>query len=159
DVGQNFEGHNILFVPLPPEEVASNLGISALRLAELVARARAVLYQVREGRVHPSLDDKVLASWNGLVLAALAETGRALDRRGYGGAAVATAGFLAPARVGGGRVPRSWRGGRAKIRGYLGASALVGRGLAALSEATFDRQWLDESRRLCEEALRLFWDA
>jgi len=159
DVGQNFEGHNILFVPLPPEEVASNLGISALRLAELVARARAVLYQVREGRVHPGLDDKVLASWNGLVLAALAETGRALDRQDYIDAAVANARFLTTAMVDEGRLLRSWKDGQAKIKGYLEDYAMVGMGLVALYEATFDRQWLDESRRLCEEALRLFWDA
>src|SRR5262249_5094823 len=53
----------------------------------------------------------------------------------------------------------TWKDGQAKIKAYLEDYALVGVGLAALYEATFDRRWLDESRRLAEEALRLFWDS
>jgi uncharacterized protein YyaL (SSP411 family) len=56
------------------------------------------------------------------------------------------------------RLLRSWKDGQAKIRGYLEDYAMVGVGLLALYEATFDRRWLDESRRLAEQALTLFWD-
>ena len=156
--GPNFEGHNILFVPRAPEEVAPPLGLSAARLAELIAQSRAILYPRRDKRVHPGLDDKVLASWNGLALAAFAEAGRALGRADYTAAAVRNAEFLTTAMVDGGRLLRSWKDGRAKITAYLEDYALVGAGLLALYEATFDRRWLDESRRLAEEALRLFWD-
>jgi uncharacterized protein YyaL (SSP411 family) len=135
-----------------------SLGVSVERLADLVASAREGLYAVRKDRVHPGLDDKVLASWNGLALAAFAEAGRALGRADYTDAAVRNAEFLTASMVEGGRLLRSWKDGRARITGYLEDYAMVGSGLAALYEATFDRRWLDESRRLAEEALRLFWD-
>ena len=157
--GANFEGRNILFVPRAPDEVAAGLGLSPEVLAERIGRARARLYAVRGRRVHPGLDDKVLASWNGLALAAFAEAGRALGRPDYIAAAVENAEFLTTSMVESGRLLRSWKDGRAKIKGYLEDYAMVGVGLLALYEATFDRRWLDESRRLADAALGLFWDA
>ncbi len=157
--GPNFEGHSILFVPRPPAEVAKALGTTPDRLAALVAGARAGLYAVRDKRVHPGLDDKVLAAWNGLALSAFAEAGRALGRPDYVAVAVANGEFLTTAMVDRGRLLRSWKDGHARIKGYLEDYSLVGIGLLALYEATFDRRWIDESRRLAEDALRLFWDA
>jgi uncharacterized protein YyaL (SSP411 family) len=159
DDGPNFEGHSILHVPRAPDEAAARLGLSPEALAGLIARARARLYQARERRVHPGLDDKVLAAWNGLALAAFAEAGRALDRADYTAAAVASADFLITSMVDGGRLLRSWRDGQGRIKGYLEDYAMVGTGLLALYEATFDQRWLEHSRRLAEQALALFWDA
>ena len=159
DRGPNFEGHSILHVPREPSEVArESLGISEERLVELIGRARARLYAARGRRVHPGLDDKVLASWNGLALAAFAEAGRVLERGEYLDAAVKNAGFLLTQMKPNGRLLRSWKDGQAKIKGYLEDHAMVGVGLLALYEATFDRRWLDESRQLAEQALELFWD-
>jgi uncharacterized protein YyaL (SSP411 family) len=157
--GPNFEGHSILHVPRTPAEVAEGLGLSPDRLPELIAAARKILYRRREDRIHPGLDDKVLASWNGLALAAFAEAGRVLGRADYTAAAVNNAEFLTTQMVDGtGRLLRTWKDGQAKIKAYLEDYALVGVGLVALYEATFDRRWLDESRRLAQEAIRLFWD-
>ena len=158
DDGPNFEGHSILWVPRAPDDAARRTGVSPERLAELIAGARRILYAAREKRVHPGLDDKVLASWNGLALAAFAEAGRALGRADYVRAAVKNAEFLMSSMVEGGRLLRSWKDGRAKISGYLEDYAMVGVGLLAVYEATFERRWLDESRRLADDALRLFWD-
>ena len=108
--------------------------------------------------MHPGLDDKVLASWNGLALAAFAEAGRVLGRADYIAAAVKNAAFIVTQMKAGERLLRSWKDGQAKIKGYLEDYAMVGVGLLALYEATFDRRWLDESRRLAEQALVLFWD-
>jgi uncharacterized protein len=157
--GPNFEGQSILFVPRPRDEVAGELGIDVDRLDDLLARARARLCAARARRVHPGLDDKVLASWNGLALSALAEAGRALERSDYVDAAIENGRFLTTAMMDGGRLLRSWKEGRAKIKGYLEDYAMVGEGLLTLYEATFDRHWLDESRRLADAALDLFWDA
>ena len=158
DDGPNFEGHSILWVPRAPADAAQRIGVSPERLAELLAAARRILYAARERRVHPGLDDKVLASWNGLAMAAFAEAGRALGRDDYVRAAVRNAEFITGSLVEGGRLLRSWKDGWAKISGYLEDYAMVGFGLLAVYEATFDRRWLDESRRLAEDALRLFWD-
>jgi uncharacterized protein YyaL (SSP411 family) len=158
DDGPNFEGHSILFVPREPAEVAQTLGVSPDELAARIAGARQTLYAHREKRIHPGLDDKVLASWNGLMLSALAEAASALGRPDYLAAAVRNAELLTSAMVRDGRLLRSWKGGQARITGYLEDHAMVGAGLLALYEATFDRRWLDESRRLAEETLRLFWN-
>jgi hypothetical protein len=159
DDGPNFEGHSILFVPRDPEEVAGTLGLTGGELTSAIARARARLYAEREKRVHPGLDDKVLASWNGLMLAAFAEAAAVLGRADYLAVAVRNAEFLTRQMVRDGRLLRSWKDGQARVTGYLEDYAMVGVGLLALHEATFDRRWLDESRRLAEEALRLFWSA
>ncbi len=158
DKGPNFEGQSILCVPREPSDVAAELGIPVARLAELIAGARARLYVARDKRVHPGLDDKVLASWNGLALAAFAEAGRVLGRADYVAAAVKNADFLITQMQDGERLLRSWKDGRARIKGYLEDYAMVGVGLLAVYEATFDRRWLDASRRLAEQALALFWD-
>jgi len=158
DEEPNFEGHSILFVPREPSQVAHDLGMPVERLAGLVAAARTRLYDARDKRVHPGLDDKVLASWNGLALAAFAEAGRALGRADYIAAAVKNAEFVTDRMRDGERLLRSWKDGQAKIKGYLEDYAMVGAGLLVLYEATFDRRWLDESRRLADQALALFWD-
>ena len=155
--GPNFEGHSILFVPREPADVAASLGMTESALADAVARARVILHGVREERVHPGLDDKVLASWNGLMLAAFAEAAAVLGRTDYLATAVRNAEFLTSQMVRDGRLLRSWKDGQARITGYLEDYSMVGAGLLTLYEATFDRRWLDESRRLAEEALRLFW--
>jgi len=159
DDGPNFEGHSILFVPREPEEVAGTLGMTVDELMTAIGRARALLHAAREPRVHPALDDKVLASWNGLMLAAFAEAASVLGRADYLAAAVRNAEFLGKQMVRDGRLLRSWKDGQAGITGYLEDYSMVGAGLLSLCEATFDRCWLDESRRLAEEALRLFWSA
>jgi hypothetical protein len=158
DDGANFEGDSILFVPREPAEVAGTLAVSPDELAARIARARRTLYTHREKRVHPGLDDKVLASWNGLMLSAFAEAASALGRLDYLAAAVRNAEFLTSSLVRDGRLLRSWKDGQARITGYLEDHAMVGAGLLALYEATFDRRWLDGSRRLAEETLRLFWN-
>ena len=159
DDGANFEGHSILFVPREPAAVAQALGMAESALRDTLARARAILYTAREKRVHPGLDDKVLASWNGLMLAAFAEAAAVLGRADYLAAATRNAEFLTTQMVRDGRLLRSWKGGQSRITGYLEDYAMLGAGLLTLYEATFERRWLDESRRLAEEALRLFWSA
>jgi uncharacterized protein len=159
DDGPNFEGHSILFVPREPDAVAGTLGTTVDELMAAIGRARALLYTVREKRVHPGLDDKVLASWNGLMLAAFAEGAAVLGRADYLASAVRNAEFLTRQMVRDGRLLRSWKDGQARITGYLEDYSMVGTGLLTLYEATFDRRWLDESRRLAEEARRLFWSA
>ena len=75
----NFEGSNILNVPQPPEAFALDHGIEDDYLADLMARGKPSLLEYRETRVHPFLDDKVISSWNGLMLKAFAEVGSCLE--------------------------------------------------------------------------------
>ena len=108
--------------------------------------------------MRPLRDDKVLAAWNGLMCRAFAEAGRALGRADYAAAAVRNAGFLLDSMRADGRLLRTWKAGRAKLKGYLEDYAMVAAALLDVYEATFERRWLDEARSLCDEMLRLFWD-
>ena len=132
-------------------------GRSVLR-GELSDEERAALLAARELRPKPLRDDKAIASWNGLMLAALAEAGRRLERPDWLDAATALAEFLLGPLWSGGRLHRTWRDGVAKGTGYLEDYADVAHGLYELHVATGERRWLDESRRLALLAVELFAD-
>ncbi len=155
----NFEGSNILNVARPPDEFADQRGVSEETLLGAIARARATLLDVREQRIHPLLDDKVLTSWNGLMLRAFAEAGAALDRADYLDAARANAAFLLEnMRDASGRVLRTWRNGEAKLLGYLEDYSCLADGLTALHEATLEPRWLQEAVATADGMINLFWD-
>ncbi len=127
---------------------------------ELDPELRARLFEAREQRPKPLRDDKAIASWNGLALAALAEGGRRLERPDLVEAARACADFLlGPLSTPDGRLFRTWREGRAKHTGVLEDYADVANGLYELHLATGELHWLEESRRLALLAVELFADA
>ena len=155
----NFEGANILNVPRPPEDYCQQRGVSESDLFAAVARARAVLLDVREQRIHPLRDDKVLTSWNGMMLRAFAESGAALGREDYLDAARANAAFLLDTmRDENRRILRTWRNGEAKLNGYLEDYACLADGLLALHEATLEPRWLQEAVSVADGMIALFWD-
>jgi uncharacterized protein len=132
-------------------------GRSIIR-GELSPETRARLLTIRAGRPQPGRDDKAIASWNGLALAALAEAGRRLDRAHWVDAARRLAGFLLGPLSADGRLHRSYRAGRASGTGYLDDYANVAQGLYELHVATGELRWLEESRRLALLAVGLFVD-
>ncbi len=155
----NFEGANILNVPVPPEQFVGQRSVGEDDLSAAVQRARAILLDVREQRVHPLLDDKVLTSWNGLMLRAFAEAGAALGRADYLDAARRNADFLLAAmRDDNRRLLRTWRNGEAKLNGYLEDYACLADGLLALHEATLEPRWVQEAVSLAGQMVDLFWD-
>src|SRR5580765_8347432 len=126
---------------------------------ELDEATRAELFARREERPKPARDDKAVASWNGLALAALAECGRVLDRADWVEAAQALGEFLlGPMSAEGGRLHRTWRDGVAKGTGYLEDYADVAYGLLELHVATGDPRWLRQAHRLALLAVELFAD-
>jgi uncharacterized protein YyaL (SSP411 family) len=120
---------------------------------------RARLFEERELRQKPLRDDKAIASWNGLALAALAEAGRRLERDDYLDAASRVAEFLlGPLSTEEGRLYRSWRAGQARHAGVLEDYADVANGLYELHVATGELRWLEDARRLALLAVDLFGD-
>jgi hypothetical protein len=141
----NFEGANIPVraQPDPPD------------LAALKAR----LYEVRERRVRPGLDDKRLTSWNALAVSALAEAGAVLGREDFLDAARACAGFLLDGmRDGDGRLLRTFNRGRAKLPAYLEDHGYLVEALLTLYESTFEERWFVHARRLADETIERFGD-
>ncbi len=119
----------------------------------LDAETRARLLQARNARPQPARDDKVVSAWNGLALAALAESGRRLNRADLIQVAVELGELLIAADV-----VRSRRGGRASGPGFLDDYASVANGLYELHVATGDLRWLEEANRLARLAVELFAD-
>ena len=125
---------------------------------ELPDDLRAHLFELREQRPKPDRDDKAIAAWNGLALAALAEAGRRLERLDYLEAAHALAEFLLGPLSTGGRLHRTYRAGQAKGTGYLEDYADVANGLLELHVATGELRWVEEANRLARLAVELFAD-
>jgi uncharacterized protein YyaL (SSP411 family) len=141
----NFEGRNIL-------ELVGDLD----QRADL-AEARRKLFAAREQRVHPDRDDKVLTSWNGLMLAAFAEAARVLNCDDYRQVAERNADFLLrELRNAEGRLWHTWRGGVAKINGYLEDYTHLIEGLLELYQITFDQRWYQAARELAEVMIKHF---
>jgi uncharacterized protein YyaL (SSP411 family) len=152
------------------EEEWTALGLDALLLepfehgrqivrGTLDPESRARVRAVRDERPQPFRDDKAIASWNGLALAALAESARRLEREDWLAAAVRLGAFLlGPLQGDDGRVLRSVLEGRASGTGYLDDHANVAHGLLELHVATGDVRWLREARRIADVAVDLFAD-
>jgi uncharacterized protein len=119
---------------------------------------RARLLEIRAGRPQPGLDDKAIASWNGLALAALAEAGRRLERADWIDEARALGEFLLGPMSQEGRLVRSIREGKPSGPGFLDDYADVSHGLYELHVATGELRWLEESRRVALLAVELFAD-
>jgi uncharacterized protein YyaL (SSP411 family) len=125
---------------------------------ELEDEERRRLFELREQRPKPARDDKAIAAWNGLLLTALAEAGRRLQRADYLEVAQELSEFLlGPLSTADGRLHRTFRG-EAKGVGYLEDYADVARGLLELHVSTGDLRWLGEARRLALLAVELFAD-
>jgi uncharacterized protein YyaL (SSP411 family) len=126
---------------------------------ELDDELRSRLFALRERRPKPLRDDKVIASWNGLALAAIADAARRLDRADLLSAAVELGDFLlGPLSTDDGRLFRTWRDGRAHTTGFLEDYADIANGLYELHVASGDPRWLRESHRLTTLAGELFAD-
>jgi hypothetical protein len=154
----NFEEANILNIPRKASLFAAEQGIALEQLVPIIQRGKQKLLEVREQRVHPLRDDKVLSSWNGLMLRSFAEAGVTLGRPDYLQAATNNASFLLEYLKPQGRLLRTYREGEAKLLGYLEDYAFVADGLVALYEATFEARWLMEAVKLADEMIELFWD-
>ena len=154
----NFEGSNILNINQKASEYAEKHGIELDRLVDVVQRGKQALLNEREKRIHPLLDDKVLASWNGMMLRSFAEAGAALERPDYLDAAIKNANFLLETMRSDGKLLRTFRAGQAKLPGYLEDYSFVADGLLALYESTFDQRWLTEATSLADRMIELFWD-
>ena len=143
----NFEGVNVLEGrgPEPPPEQRE--------------RIRRTLFNAREQRVRPGLDDKRLTSWNALAIAAFAEAGAVLGKQEHLDVAIAAADFvLTRMRTPEGRLLRTFNEGEAKLNAYLEDHAFLLEALLVLYEATFEERWFAEARALGDRLIEQFED-
>jgi uncharacterized protein YyaL (SSP411 family) len=154
----NFEGKNILNIPHSASEVAQFVGVDLKQLQSSLAVSRKRLFTVREGRVKSGRDEKILTSWNGLMLRSFAEAARHLHRSDYLQVAIRNAEFLLDHLQRDGRLLRTYKDGQVRLNGYLEDYVVLADGLLALYESSFDPRWFSEARRLVDLVLQLFVD-
>ncbi len=153
--GGNFEGANILNRPVRGDLIRP----------AAVETARQALFECRESRIRPGLDDKVLTEWNGLMLSALAEAAAATGNGEWRAAAIANGEFLvANLRRDDGRWLRAWQAGdaerpaQARHLAYAQDYGAVIDALTRLAELSGEARWIDEARASADGLLELFWD-
>ncbi len=154
----NFEGKNILHIQNEIGAGARQCNVTELEMRQIVVRGRKRLFEEREKRIKPARDEKVLTSWNGLMLRSFAEAAAALDREDYLETAIRNAEFLVSQLQRDHRVMRSWKDGVARVSGYLEDYACLIDALLSLYEVTFSVRWLDEAVRLAGVLVEEFRD-
>ena len=154
----NFEGKNILHVARDVQQIAGEEQLSVEEVQASLRQSRSTLFQLREQRVKPGRDEKILTSWNGLMLRSFAEAARYLDRSDYLQVAVNNATFLLQMLRKDGRLMRTYKDEQARLNGYLEDYVFLADGLLALYEASFETRWFAEARALMEQAIALFAD-
>ncbi|SPD75974.1 conserved hypothetical protein [uncultured Desulfobacterium sp.] len=156
----NFEdGLSIAHLPLMPEEFAASEGVEILEFEKTLENVRSRLFEERNKRVHPLKDDKILTSWNGLMIAALARGCQVFDKKAYADAAAKASEFiLKKMKEKDGRLLRRYRQQEAAFPGYLDDYAFFVWGLIELYEATLNGGWLREAIGLNEDMIDIFWD-
>jgi uncharacterized protein YyaL (SSP411 family) len=159
-----FTGQNILYTSQSIEDIAARTGRSADAVMGVLGAARRVMFEARDTRPRPHLDDKVLTSWNGMMIAAFARAARVLPDRPQTAEWLATAqraaGFIRARlwNAASGTLLRRYRDGDASIDGYAEDYACLIWGLLELFQADGDAAWLEWACTLQARQNELFWD-
>lgn len=159
-VSGNFEGHNILnLINRDLTKLAAEYGMTADELDARLEPARQKLFEVREERVHPHKDDKILTSWNGLMIAALAKGAAVLQDTHYLHLAQRASEMIDEKLVNEhGRLLARYRDGESNFLAYLDDYAFYAWGLHELYMASGDTRYLERAQQLIDDAISLFWD-
>ena len=152
-------GANILHLTAPLKKWAEKFNLSEDQLGKDWVNIRDQLFRVREKRVHPLKDDKILTDWNGLMIAALALGARILNRSEYERAARKAADFiLSKMRDENGRLYHRFRDGELAVEAHAGDYAFLIHGLLSLYQTTYDLTFAEEAKMLQEKMIESFWD-
>ncbi|NQV27282.1 MAG: thioredoxin domain-containing protein, partial [Rhodopirellula sp.] len=160
----NFEESNILHVPVSLEDFVAESSREQAELLADIVRIRALLYAKRSKRIPPGIDDKILTSWNAMMLKAFAEAGAVLKNVAWIAIAEKNARLLLDqVHDDNGLLLHTWKAtsdteGNARILGYLEDHAFLVDALLTLYEATFNYSYVDEAQKIAEQMIERFWD-
>ena len=156
----NFEGgRSILHATNSLERVASKLGVDPDRAKEIVSESRKKLFEARQRRSRPAVDDKVISSWNGLAISALSIAYQVTGERRYLDASAKAADFILGKLVVSDKLFRRYRDGAIAVEGTLEDYSFLAAGLLDLYEAGFDPSYIRRAIWLTDRMIELFWDA
>ena len=153
------EEKNILHASKPIASIAKNLNMNPADATKILQKANEKLFAARKKRVHPSLDDKVLTSWNALMLKGYVDAYKAFGEESYRETAIKNGRFLKTQMLQpDARLNRNFKDGKSTINAFLDDYANLIQAYIGLYEITFDQQWLDAAKALCEYTLTHFFD-
>ena len=155
----NFEGRNILNLPKTIDQCAALRSWNAPELHAELKESRRLLLAARNRRVRPAKDDKILVSWNALMIDAMARAAGVLREKRYVDGAIRAAEFILCEVIRkDGRLLHTWRNGRAKLDAYLDDYAYLANALVTLYEMNFDERWIESAVCLVDTMLVHFRD-
>ena len=153
-------GKNILMPLKSVKELAASNQLSEAEFLEKMAQNRTQLLKIREQRIQPGLDDKVLTSWNALMMKGYLDAYRVLGETQYLKAALKNAALIETKLMDEeGRLMRSYKGGTAKVNGFLDDYSFTIDAYIALYQSTFDEHWLFQARKMTDYVVTHFYDA
>ncbi len=158
DAARHYEGKNILHIAEPLQELASYKGLTVDELVMQMGKIRNALFEARQKRVAPAVDDKVLTDWNGLMIAALAKAGSVFNGAAYLQVSAKTADFILNHMRQGDVLYHRYAKGEVAIEGFLDDYAYMVYGLIHLYEATFQDRYLQAASDLTKTMISKLWD-
>jgi len=158
-IGNWEHGKNILLRKETTKKLAGKHKLTEDDLNKLISNGKSVLLKSRSGRIRPGLDDKILTSWNALMLSGYIDAYRAFGDDKYLKAALKNANFLVKQAMNkDGGLTRNYKNGKASIHAFLDDYALVASAFINLYQATFDEKWLNQANQITKYALLHFYD-
>ena len=150
--GGNWEHeNNILLRKLSDAEFASEQKITENKLEDIITKSKSALMAERDKRIRPGLDDKVLTSWNAIMLKGYVDAYAALQNPAYLKRAITNANFILDnQKQKDNRLNRNFKNGKSSINAFLDDYALTIDAFIALYQVTFEEKWLNEAEQLCE---------
>lgn len=153
------ERTNIFFRKFDDEDVLEVMKMTSSELHKRLGRAKAKVFAARERRVRPGLDDKILTSWNAMMLKGYTDAYRVFDTQEFLDEALMNAEFiLSRLKKEDGGLYRNYKAGKASINAFLDDYSLLAEAFISLYEATFDERWLHEAKALTDYTIQHFFD-
>lgn len=151
--------HNILFKTQSDNKIANKYNITEKELSEKILAAKNILLKERSKRIRPGLDDKILTSWNALMLKAYIDAYRAFDDKDYLNIALRNAEFInTKIKSTDNRLNRNYKNGKISINAFLDDYAFTIEAFISLYQATFDERWLNDAMDLLNYTLNHFYN-
>ncbi len=155
----NWEHNNILYKQQTDSKIAEKYNLSEEQLKEKVKSIKPILLEERTKKTRPALDDKILTSWNALMLKGYVDAYRVFDEPKFLKTAIKNAKFiLNNCKQNDYRLNRNFKNGKSSINGFLDDYAFTIEALIALYQATFDEKWLNEAHNLLQYTMNHFYD-
>ncbi len=155
----NWEGNNILFITLKKNELLKKYQLNKVTFNKIIQELKQALFNSRSKRVRPELDDKILTSWNALMLKGYVDAYSAFGEEKFLSAAIKNGAFIINNMMDDhGRLNRNYKNGKSNINAFLDDYAYTIEAFISLYEATFDEKWIYAAKKLADYVLEHFSD-